>query len=51
MVKLKRFLKPYKEAGAFHSLFAPQRLVDERVFLTKGNQRGIVLAVEGIDCE
>src|SRR6476620_7862141 len=51
MVNLRKLLKPYKEAGAFHSLFAPLRFIDEHVFLTKSNQLGIVLLVEGIDYE
>lgn len=51
MVNLKKFLKPYQEAGAFHSLFAPYCFVDDHVFLTKANQLGVVLSVEGIDYE
>jgi type IV secretion system protein TrbE len=51
MVKLPKFLKPYRDAGAFHSLLAPHRFIDEHVFLTKGGQLGIVLAAEGIDYE
>jgi len=51
MVKLKRFLRPYQEAGAFHSLFAPHCFIDDHVFLTKANQLGVVLSVEGIDYE
>ena len=51
MVNLKRFWKAYREAGAFHSLLAPHRFVDEQVFLTKANTVGIVLAVEGVDPE
>ena len=51
MVKLKRFLKPYREAGAVHALFAPHRFVDDHVFLTKSNQVGVVIEVDGIDDE
>lgn len=51
MVNLKRFLKAYRGAGAFHSLLAPHRFLDEQVFLTKGNTLGIVLAVKGVDAE
>ena len=51
MVNLRKFLKPYKDAGAFHALFAPHRFIDDSVFLTKGNQFGVVLAVEGVDYE
>jgi hypothetical protein len=51
MVKVRKFLKPYKDAGAFHALFAPHRFVDDQVFLTKGNQLGVVLAVDGVDYE
>jgi hypothetical protein len=51
MVNLKKFLKPYRQAGAFHALFAPYRFVDEHVFLTKSNQLGVVLRIERIDYE
>jgi hypothetical protein len=51
MVPLPRFLKPYRDAGAFNSLLAPHRFIDENVFLTKSNQLGVVLTAEGIDYE
>lgn len=51
MLKLRKFLKAYKDAGAFNSLLAPHRFLDEHVFLTKGNQLGVVLTAEGIDYE
>ena len=51
MVNLRKFLKAYRDAGAFHALFAPHRFIDDSVFLTKSNQLGIVLGVEGIDHE
>jgi type IV secretion system protein VirB4 len=51
MVNLKKFLKLYKDAGAVHALFAPHRFIDDSVFLAKGNQLGVILAVEGIDPE
>ena len=51
MVNLKKFLKPYKDAGAFHALLAPHRFIDNSVFLTKSNQLGVVLGSEGIDYE
>jgi type IV secretion/conjugal transfer VirB4 family ATPase len=51
MVKLPKFLKPYRDAGAFNSLLAPHRFLDDQVFLTKSNQLGVVLSAEGIDYE
>ncbi len=51
MVRLKKFIKAYKQAGAFNSLLAPHRFIDEHVFLTKANQIGVVLSVRGIDYE
>lgn len=51
MVRLKKFIKAYKQAGAFNSLLAPHRFIDEHVFLTKGNQVGVVLRAQGIDYE
>src|ERR1700753_690956 len=49
MVNLRKFLRPYKEAGALHSLFPIRRFVDDDVFLTKRNQVGVVLQWAGID--
>jgi type IV secretion system protein VirB4 len=51
MVNLRKFLKPYRDAGAFNSLLAPHRFIGERIFLTKSNQLGVVLGVDGIDYE
>ncbi|HEX3684982.1 MAG TPA: hypothetical protein VHU83_20780 [Bryobacteraceae bacterium] len=51
MVNLPRFLKQHRAAGAANAVLAPHRFIDEHVFLTKGNQLGIALAVQGIDCE
>ncbi|MBV8833113.1 MAG: hypothetical protein JO108_28280, partial [Acidobacteriaceae bacterium] len=51
MVKLSKFVKPYKQAGAFNSLLSPHRFIDEHVFITKSNQLGVVLGIEGIDYE
>ena len=51
MVNLRKFLKAYRDAGAFHALFGPHRFIDDSVFLTKSNQLGIVLGVDGIDHE
>jgi type IV secretion system protein VirB4 len=51
MVNLKRFWKAYCQSGAFHSLLAPHRFVDDQVFLTKANALGMALAVEGVDPE
>ena len=51
MVNLGKFLKPYKDAGAVHALFAPHRFIDHSVFLTKGNQLGVILRLEGLDPE
>lgn len=49
MVDLRKFLKPYKDAGALHSLLPIRRFVDDHVFLTKHNQLGVVLQLAGID--
>lgn len=51
MVKLPKFLKAHKQAGAFHSLLAPHRFIDDQVFLTKGGQLALVLAINGFDAE
>ncbi len=51
MVNLRKFLKPYKEAGALHSLLPIRRFIDDHVFLTKRNQVGVVLQLDGIDDE
>lgn len=49
MVNLRKFLKPYKDAGALHSLVPIRRFIDDQVFLTKGNQLGVVVQLAGID--
>jgi type IV secretion system protein TrbE len=51
VVRLKKFLRTYQEAGAFNSLLAPHRFVDDHVFLTKGNEVGVVLRLQGLDYE
>src|SRR5258708_7661087 len=51
MVNLPKFVKSYREAGAFNSLLAPHRFLDDHVFLTKSNQFGVVFSAEGIDYE
>ncbi|MFL6448110.1 MAG: hypothetical protein ACJ746_10545 [Bryobacteraceae bacterium] len=51
MVNLRKFLKPYKDAGALHSLLPIRRFIDHQVFLTKRNQVGVVLELAGIDDE
>src|SRR3954465_11600601 len=51
MVNLRKFLKPYKDAGALHALFPISRFIDHQVFLTKRNQVGVVLELAGIDDE
>lgn len=51
MVKLKKLLKPYRDASALHTLLGPHRFLDDQVFLTKANQIGLVLSVDGIDSE
>lgn len=51
MVKLKPFLKTYKDAGALNSLLAPYAFVDDHIFITKANQLGIVFRLTGIDDE
>ena len=51
MVRLKKFVKAYRDAGAFNSLLAPHCFIDNHIFLTKNNQLGVVLTAEGIDYE
>jgi len=51
VVKLKPFLKTYREAGSLNSLLAPHAFIDEHVFLTKANQLGVTFRVSGIDDE
>jgi type IV secretion system protein TrbE len=51
MVNLRKFLKPYKDAGGLHCLLSIRRFVDDHLFLTKKNQVGVVLQLAGIDDE
>jgi type IV secretion system protein VirB4 len=39
------------QASALHELFAPHRWLDDRVFLTKAGEVGVMLRLEGIDYE
>jgi hypothetical protein len=32
MVNLRKFLKSYRDTGAFHALFAPHHFIDDSVF-------------------
>ena len=51
MVNLRKFLKPYKDAGALHALLPIKRFIDDQLFLTKRSQVGVVLQLTGIDDE
>lgn len=51
MVNLSKFVKAYEDAAAFNALLSPHRFIDEHIFLTKSNQLGVVLGIDGIDYE
>src|SRR6266851_4220932 len=49
--KLNRITKEYREAAALCSQVNLFGFVDDEIFLTKSGDVGIVLAIEGVDCE
>ena len=51
MIRLSRLLRDYRESGAFCALINPCGFIDERTFLTKSGDLGLVLRIEGIDPE
>ena len=51
LINVSKFTAPHEKAGAFHSLVAPHRFIDDAVFTTKGNALGILLKAQGVDYE
>jgi type IV secretion system protein VirB4 len=51
MIRLSEIAKDYQEAGAMNTLIGLSAFVDERCFLTKSGDLGVVFGVEGIDGE
>src|SRR6185437_1158540 len=51
MFKLKRAFRDYDEAGSLNEQINLLGFIDDRVFLTKSGDLGMVLAVGGVDYE
>ena len=51
MLRLSKIVKSYKETGALNEHVAIFGFLDDKVFLTKGGDVGVVLRVEGVDYE
>jgi hypothetical protein len=51
LINVSKFTAAHKQAGAFHSLLAPQKSIDAAVFTTRGNALGVALEVQGVDYE
>lgn len=51
MIRLGRILNPYRDSGALHSLVSVHAAIDDHIFLTKGGDLMIGLAVRGADYE
>jgi type IV secretion system protein VirB4 len=51
MFSLKRIFKNYAETGSFNELVNLYGFIDERVFLTKTGNVGVILEVRGVDYE
>jgi type IV secretion system protein VirB4 len=51
MLKIKRILRDYQEAGSVNSLVALWGFVDEETFITKAGHVGLVYRLTGVDYE
>ena len=51
MVKLRRILRDYREAGSVNGLLALWGFVDEETFITKAGHVGVVYRLRGVDYE
>src|SRR5579864_4529005 len=51
MTRVSEIVKDYQRAGAMHSLVNLHGVLDDVVFLTKGGDLGVVLALGGVDYE
>ena len=51
MLTVRRIHKGFRETGALNALIPLYAFVDDRVFLTKGGDLGVVLKVTGVDAE
>jgi len=51
MFRLDRALKPYRESGSLNDRINLFGFIDDRVFLTKSGDVGVVLAIKGVDYE
>jgi type IV secretion/conjugal transfer VirB4 family ATPase len=51
MLRIRRILRDYEEAGSLNSLIALWGFVDDHIFLTKAGHLGIVYRVAGVDFE
>src|SRR5579864_958338 len=51
MTRVSHILRDYQRAGAMHTLVNLLGFVDDGVFLTKGGDLGVVLALGGVDYE
>src|ERR1700674_3698256 len=49
MTPWSRILRPFEQTGAFNALINLHGFVDDRTFLTKSGDLGVVIAVEGVD--
>ena len=51
MVRVRRILKDYEDAGSVNALLAPWGFVDDHTFLTKAGALGITYRLSGVDDE
>ncbi|MBE3133352.1 MAG: hypothetical protein IMZ55_07750 [Acidobacteria bacterium] len=51
MLTFRRVHKAYRETGALNALVQLYAFLDDRVFLTKGGDLGVVLKLTGVDAE
>ena len=51
MLTVRRIHRDFRETGALNALIQLYAFVDDRVFLTKGGELGVVLKLAGVDAE
>ena len=51
MFRIDRALQPYRESGSLNDRINLFGFIDDRVFLTKSGDVGVILAVKGVDYE
>lgn len=51
MVRIRRIVREYRDAGALNRLLALWGFIDDHTFLTKSGHVGVAYRLKGVDCE